>query len=60
MKGAQSLQRILNLMKKFQEFSSLTINVEKCEAAGLVEPKIELQSQSSVSGALLQKAVSKF
>ena len=27
---------------------------------GLVEPKIELQSQSGVSGAPLQKAVSKF
>ena len=32
-KDAQSLQRILNLTKKFQEFSSLTINVEKCEAS---------------------------
>ena len=32
-KDAQSLRRILNLMKKFQEFSSLTINVEKCEAS---------------------------
>ena len=32
-KDAQSLRRILNLMKKFREFSSSTINVEKCEAS---------------------------
>ena len=32
-KDAQSLRRILNLMKKFQEFSSSTTNVEKCEAS---------------------------
>ena len=32
-KDAQSLRRILNLMKKFRQFSSLTINVEKCEVS---------------------------
>ena len=33
MKDSQSLQRILKLMKEFQVFSSITINVEKCEAS---------------------------
>ena len=32
-KDSQSLQKILKIMKKFQVFSSLTINVEKCEAS---------------------------
>ena len=59
-KDAQSLRRILNLTKKFQKFSSLIINIEKCAQAGLVEPKIELQSRSGVSGAPLQEAVLKF
>ena len=31
-KDAQSLRKILKLLKKFEEFSSLRINVEKCEA----------------------------
>ena len=39
LKDTQSLQRILNLMKKFQEFSSLTINVEKCEASWIARAK---------------------
>ena len=32
-KDSQSLQRILKLMKEFRVFSSLMINVEKCEAS---------------------------
>ena len=32
-KDSKSLQRILKLMKEFRVFSSLTINVEKCEAS---------------------------
>ena len=35
-KDPQSLRRILNLMKKFREFPSLTINVEKCEASFII------------------------
>ena len=38
-KDAQSLQRIINLMKKFREFSSSTINVEKCEASWIGRAK---------------------
>ena len=38
-KDAQSLQRILNLMKMFREFSSLTNNVEKCEASWIGRAK---------------------
>ena len=38
-KDAQSLWRILNLMKKFREFSSLTINDEKCEASWIARAK---------------------
>ena len=38
-KDAQSLPRILNLMKKFREFSSLTINVEKCEESWIGRAK---------------------
>ena len=38
-KDAQSLQRILNLMKQFRESSSLTINVEKCEASWIGRAK---------------------
>ena len=47
-------------MKKFREFSSLTINVEKCEASWIGRAKIELQSRSGVNGAPLQRAVLKF
>ena len=39
MRDVQSLQRILNLMKKFREFSSLTISVEKCEASWIGRAK---------------------
>ena len=38
-KDSQSLQRILKLMKEFQVFSSLTINVEKCEASWIGRAK---------------------
>ena len=54
-KDSQSLQRILKLMKEFQVFSSLTTNVEKCEASW-IEPITKLQIRSSVSGAPLQRA----
>ena len=37
-KDSQSVQRILKLMKEFQVFSSLTINVEKCEASRIGRP----------------------
>ena len=40
--------------------TTLTINVEKCEASWIGRAKIELQSRSGVSGAALQKAVIKF
>ena len=59
-KDSQSLQRILKLMKEFRVFSSLTINVEKCEASWIGRAKTELQSQSSVNGHSLQRAVLKF
>ena len=39
-KDVQSLQRILNLMKKFREFSSLTISVKNVKQARLVELKL--------------------
>ena len=35
MRDSHSLQIILKIMKRFQEFSSLKINVEKCEACWL-------------------------
>ena len=38
-KESQSLQRILKLMKEFQVFSSLTINVKKCEASWIGRAK---------------------
>ena len=38
-RDAQSLRRILKKMKKFEVFSSLKINVEKCEAAWLGKAK---------------------
>ena len=38
-KDAQCLRRILKLMKKFREFSSLRINVEKCEASWIGRAK---------------------
>ena len=39
MKDAQSLRKILKLLKKFEEFSSLRINVEKCEACWIGRAK---------------------
>ena len=39
------LRRILNLMKKCQEFSSLTNNVEKCEASWIGQ--LDWSSQKS-------------
>ena len=39
LKDSQSLQRILKLMKEFQVFSSLTINVEKCEVSWIGRAK---------------------
>ena len=47
-RDSQSLQRILKLMKKFQVFSLLTINVEKCEASWTGRAKNRIQSRSSV------------
>ena len=47
-------------MKQFREFSSLTINVEKCEASWIGRAKNRTSSRSGVSGAPLQKAVLKF
>ena len=59
-KDLQSLQRILKLMKEFQVFSSLTINVENVRLAGFGRAKTELQSRSRVSGPPLQRAALKF
>ena len=39
MKDVQSLKKILKLLKKFEEFSSLRINVEKCEACWIGRAK---------------------
>ena len=39
MKDSQSLQRILKLIKEFQVFSSLMINVEKCEGSWIGRAK---------------------
>ena len=38
-KDAQSLKKILKLLKKFEEFSSLRINAEKCEACWIGRAK---------------------
>ena len=38
-KDAQSLRKILKLLKKFEEFSLLRINVEKCEACWIGRAK---------------------
>ena len=39
MKDAQSLRKIIKLLKKFGEFSSLRINIEKCEACWIGRAK---------------------
>ena len=45
MKDSQSVQRILKLMKEFQVFSSLTFNVEKCEASWIGRAKNRTSKQ---------------
>ena len=49
MRDSHSLQIILKIIKRFQEFSSLKINVEKCEACWLGKARHQLLSQLDVS-----------
>ena len=39
MKDAQSLRKVLKLLKKFEDFSLLRINVEKCQACWIGRAK---------------------
>ena len=59
-RDVQSLQRILNLMKKFREFSSLTISVEKCDASWIGRAKNRTSKPIRCKWSSLTKSCIKF